>query len=644
MFHSIRWRLVASYTLLTLLTVALVGLLALTLVRNYMMQGERDYLTANAQAVAHQVEPFLMIPGETPALATVDSAALPTLVELAETSAFLGNVRVRILDATGRVLVDSGVPSEPRQIAWIISSLQTVTDGSRADEIPVAIAQPSAPSGFVVTLHRQADLHRLSPHVPLPEENLLRGEVTLERLARAGDANVVIVRTEPSQWGNRFMFGAEGAETPDFVWRALRESESPHRWYSPLRSGDVTVDVPMPESIRAQSPLTQGTMISESLSTPDIDGAPSGAPDGFALSGDQVGEKGVPPDLGTTVARSSQVVTVPIGDEKEPVGHVELSEGPDFGTEALNAIRRAFLIAAGGVSLLSVAVGLLMGQGLTAPLLGLIAATSRMSGGDLSARATVHSRDEAGVLARQFNQMAQQLESSFAALATERDTLRRFITDASHELRTPIMALKTFNELLQGAAAHDGAAQAEFLGESQRQIDRLEWITANLLDLSRLDAGLAELTICEHDVGDLLATVAASFRLLAAQRGLTLAVTEPEPTVICAFDRARLEMALSNLLDNALKYSAEGGTVVIGAARQDHRVRIWVEDTGPGIAQEDLPHIFDRFYHRKQSAADTGSGLGLAIAKAIVTAHGGLIEVESEPGVGTRFTIEFSFC
>jgi signal transduction histidine kinase len=287
---------------------------------------------------------------------------------------------------------------------------------------------------------------------------------------------------------------------------------------------------------------------------------------------------------------------------------------------------------------MAIVAGLLMSRRLAAPLSNLTQVAGRMSEGDLSIRAPIRGRDEIGRLASQFNRMAQRLEASFGELAAERDALRRFIADASHELRTPITALRSFNDLLLGAAADDPAARSEFLTESQVQLERMEWITHNLLDLSRLDAGLVSLELATHDVGELIATAVSPFRALAREKQISLSVWPLMSPASIRCDRARIELAFSNLVDNALKFTAPGGQVEVGGERQGEAVRLWVKDNGSGIDPEDLPHVFERFY-RGKSGDQSGSGLGLTIVYSIVKAHGGSVSVVSQVGAGSRFEV-----
>jgi signal transduction histidine kinase len=340
--------------------------------------------------------------------------------------------------------------------------------------------------------------------------------------------------------------------------------------------------------------------------------------------------------------RGARLVSVSIEAGGDDLGFVELSKGPDVVAEAVETARRAVLLAGGGTTLLAVVVGLLVSGWLTQPLQELTEAATEMSSSDLSVRAPVRRGDEIGQLAGQFNRMAERLEASFSALAAERDTLRRFIADASHELRTPITALRNFNELLQGAAADDREARQEFLVESERQLERMAWITGNLLNLSRIEGGLVTLDIANHDAGDLIRATASAFRPQAEEKGITLAVALPEAALPVRCDRHRIELALSNLLDNALKFTPPGGRVELGAEPSHGAVRMWVEDSGPGIPPEDLPQVFDRFYRGRgqgEGAAE-GSGLGLAIVRGIAEAHGGRVSAASEPGQGSRLTLE----
>jgi signal transduction histidine kinase len=542
MFRSIRWRLVASYVLITLLTVSLVGVLTLSLVRRYVRQQETAYLTANAQAIARRALPLMQ-----PAVQRAD------LMELVHTSSFFVNARVRILDDRRQILVDSGPGSNVDEFVWI----------APATRFRVELEAPLSRSGPVIVALPSGD-PLVIPSRPGDRYSVLKG--------LPSDAEVTVVHRIRGPWGNRIIFS---------------------------------------------------TMPSGELPTPPTDSTG----DTHELPG-----KEEPP-------RSQQVIVTPIGHSTDPVGYVELSSGLDFGGETLATTSRALFFAAGGATLLAAIIGLLVGRGLTAPLRSLMMAASQMNGSDLSARVPVHGQDEIGQLARQFNQMAGRLETSFAELAAERDALRHFIADASHELRTPITALKTFNELLQSGAADEPSARSEFLAESQVQINRLEWITHNLLDLSRLDAGLIHLDLARHTVGELIETAMAAFKNLAQEKGVALAIHQPLPQLTLCCDHARIESALCNLLDNAIKFTPAGGQVEIGAEQTGKCMRLWVRDNGPGISPGDQPHIFERFY-RGQAGAAEGSGLGLAIVQSVVQAHGGRVSVESQPGQGSRFWIE----
>jgi two-component system sensor histidine kinase MtrB len=261
-----------------------------------------------------------------------------------------------------------------------------------------------------------------------------------------------------------------------------------------------------------------------------------------------------------------------------------------------------------------------------------------MSEGDLSARANHLGADEIGQLASQFNAMADAVQGSFEEVARERDALRRFVADASHQLRTPITALSTFNTLLQSPAGLDEATREEFLSESRDQIDRLDWITKNLLDLSRLDAGIADLNLERRDVGDLVASVRSAFAARASGLGIDIRVERPEPEVAVAIDVGRLELALANLVDNALRATPRGGKVTLRVAELDGGVAIDVRDTGPGIPEGHRELIFQRFY-RGPETAWPGSGLGLAIARSIVESHRGRLEAVEPEGEGAQLRV-----
>ena len=333
---------------------------------------------------------------------------------------------------------------------------------------------------------------------------------------------------------------------------------------------------------------------------------------GFDLSGEADSAGG---------RRSNQETRISLYPEPSKLrAIVVLSEGPAYGREIVSKVAWGWAIAAAVAVILAAAAGWFISRSINAPLLNLTGVTARMAGGDLSARADIASKDEFGLLAHSFNQMAEQVEETIV-------TLRRFVSDAAHELHTPLTALHTNLEL---------ALDEEFVRRAQAQVRRLERLTEGLLDLSRVEAGGSQEKLAPLELVTLVQQVSELYASRAEQAGLAFNLTLPESPVTVRGDRAQLRQVLENLLDNAIKFTPEGGSVGAGIHQHGGQVELWVEDTGIGIPVDDLPRLFDRFHRGCNAAGYPGSGLGLAIAKAIVENHGGRIEAESVLGEGTR--------
>jgi two-component system phosphate regulon sensor histidine kinase PhoR len=222
---------------------------------------------------------------------------------------------------------------------------------------------------------------------------------------------------------------------------------------------------------------------------------------------------------------------------------------------------------------------------------------------------------------------------------TER--LRRELTaNVSHELRTPLTSIKGFAETLLDGAMADEVTCRRFLSIIDGETDRLVKLVDDLLDLSLLESKRLTLELKPVDVSVLVAHTVDKLRPLAATQRLTLHPSGPSGIVVAA-DADRLAQVLTNLVDNALKYTPEGGRVDVQVAAVNGEVEVLVNDSGRGIGPEDLPHVFERFYRadRSRTRGSGGTGLGLAIAKHIVEAHGGRISVSSQPNEGTTFKV-----
>lgn len=239
-------------------------------------------------------------------------------------------------------------------------------------------------------------------------------------------------------------------------------------------------------------------------------------------------------------------------------------------------------------------------------------------------------RTEVGQLGEAFNQMV-------ATTTDGQEQLRRFVADAGHELRTPLTTLQGYSALYAAGGLPDDSAVADAMRRINAEATRMNRIVTDLLDLAALGDHSA-LVLSSVAVDRVLDDLAADLRVRQPQRPVSV---EVGAGCLVVADEDRLRQALTALLENAVKYSAPGTGLRLIAGRRQASVRIAVADAGPGIAQHELPHIFDRFYRVASSGSrPAGSGLGLAIVAAIVTAHGGAYGVDSAPGIGSTFWIE----
>ena len=260
--------------------------------------------------------------------------------------------------------------------------------------------------------------------------------------------------------------------------------------------------------------------------------------------------------------------------------------------------------------------------------------------GDRTGRAPAIGGDEVAAVAEAFNRMAGDLAVRQAQLVEADRARRQLLADVSHELMTPLTAIRGYAETL---------ALPQFLPESkegqravkviQEEGERIERLVRDLLDLARFEAGGISLTQENVDVDEIFERVAERHAKPAQDKGVEI-VVEPHDDIRMVADPHRLEQAVQNLAANALRHTPPGGAIRLGARREDDAVKITVSDNGIGIPPEHLPHVFDRFYKADQARTlSGGSGLGLSIVKAIIERHGGTVAVRSRQGVETVFEI-----
>ena len=345
--------------------------------------------------------------------------------------------------------------------------------------------------------------------------------------------------------------------------------------------------------------------------------------------------------IGTVTAKNGQTVRIyslPLVDSGKVFAIVQVGESLTSLSTTLRSAVLELIIIGICVLLLSFFGSYWLAARSFAPVKKMTSIARHIEAGDLHERVPVpHTQDELQTLALTFNDMIERLEKAFARQ-------RRFVADASHELRTPVAAIRSMTDV---ALAQSGSVPRDeyltVLRDVNAEAERLGHLINDLLALARTDESKMLLEQEPVRLDLLVSDVAATTEPLATEKGITLEVQAEQPATILG-DEVRLIQVIMNLIDNAITYTNSGGRVLLQVEIKDNNAILRVSDTGIGIEQRHLEHIFERFYRvdPARTRAAGGTGLGLAIVDWIVRAHNGSISVESQLGQGTTFTVHFT--
>jgi two-component system OmpR family sensor kinase/two-component system sensor histidine kinase BaeS len=312
---------------------------------------------------------------------------------------------------------------------------------------------------------------------------------------------------------------------------------------------------------------------------------------------------------------------------------VQSTANPTPASNFLAGVQQSTWIGSLAAALIALVLGFILFRQIVAPVGAVTSAAQRIAAGQLDQRVPVHSQDEIGQLATSFNQMAD-------ALANDRQLRRTMIADIAHELRTPLTVIQANLEAMLDGVLPTSSEEIASLRDEAALLKRL---IDDLRLLSLAEAGQLKLEREPVDVGALATSAIEHVRPQAEAGGVELETEIAAHLPVVNADADRLRQVIGNLLSNALRHTPGGGRVTLRATLQSSRqpvIKVEVIDTGTGIALEDLPHVFDRFYRadKSRSRSSGGSGIGLTIVKQLVEAHSGQVGVESQPGKGTTFS------
>lgn len=339
-----------------------------------------------------------------------------------------------------------------------------------------------------------------------------------------------------------------------------------------------------------------------------------------------------PYDLTANRTRLRAYVAPIVTRTNQVVGYIELAQSLQVVDRTLRNLATLIIISiAAGLATAAVGGWFIAGTILEPVDRVTLAAQKITRARDLGRRIEVPTTiDEVGRLALTFNEMLARIEELFRAQ-------QRFVADVSHELRSPLTAVRGNLDLLKRGAVDDPEERAQVVDAIDSETARMSRLVSDLLLLARQDSGVP---IARHPV-ELDTLLLDIYRqALVIAKGVKVTLGSEDQAIILG-DRDRLKQVLLNLVDNAIKYTPQGGEVTLSLVKDENWVKIAVQDTGIGIAAENMPNLFDRFYRvdKARSRDAGGTGLGLAIARSVVDAHNGKITVESQPGKGSTFTV-----
>lgn len=339
-----------------------------------------------------------------------------------------------------------------------------------------------------------------------------------------------------------------------------------------------------------------------------------------------------------TLGYNMKYVAVRVGGEGDVLGVVRFAMPLSEVQLEMQAIYRAVLLGAVVALVIALTVAFFLSKSMTSPIREMKEIAQRLAEGDFSRKVRIKSKDELGELARSLNTMAGELQAKMENLERMDRVRTDFVANISHELKTPLTLIKGYIETLEDRAITDTERAGRFILIIKDHTNRLSNIIDDLLSLSELELSRDSIEKSEFDLKNLMDDITLGFghALAAKQQNLTI---EPQgQNFKIKADRDKIEQVFVNLIDNAIKYTEDGGRIRVCLVQQNGEVVVTVEDNGIGIPREDLDRVFERFYRvdKARSRQLGGTGLGLGIAKHIVLAHKGEIRIESDTGKGTK--------